>query len=160
MFWRQIASSKRLSWLVCTSLLLFTDCRNIEEAVIEDLREESRLTDYRMISLTGVRDGDLLPVRVVFKAWSSNLLLDFRFRIGFPTRLEWGQYYWKQDDKILEGQVRARSVTFLGGQSDNPNLGGVFELLAADGAAIYKVTVPTSEVNPPDTKTPRVAPAH
>ncbi|MFQ5930486.1 MAG: hypothetical protein ACE5MK_12390 [Acidobacteriota bacterium] len=151
---------ERLPWLVCTCLFLFLYCQNVEEATIENLREQRKLTDYQMISLTGRRDGDRLPVRVVFKASSSNLLMDLRFRIGVPTRLESGQYYWERHDEILEGGVRARSVTFLGGQSDNPNLGGVFELLSTGSAPIYKVTLPTTEVRPSDPETPWVVPSH
>ncbi len=155
-----ILPSKRLSWLICTWLFLLPHCRNIEEARIENLREENTLTEYRMISLTGRRDGDRLPVRLVFEASSSNLRLDLLFRIGVPTRLESGQYHWERQDEVLEGRVRASSVTFLGGQSDNPNLGGVFQLLSASGDPIYKVTLPTSEVKRPETGTPRVVPAH
>ncbi len=155
-----ILPSKRLSWLICTWLFLLPHCRNIEEATIENLPEESTLTDYRMISLTGRRDGDRLPVRLVFEASSSNLRMDLLFRIGVPTRLESGQYHWQRQDEVLEGRVRASSVTFLGGQSDNPNLGGVFQLFSAGGDPIYKVTLPTSEVKRPETGTPRVVPAH
>jgi len=85
--------------------------------------------------------------------------MDLRFRIGVPTRLESGQYHWQQADGTLEGQVRARSVTFLGGQSDNPNLGGVFELLSSTGRPLYKVTLPTSEVKPLGA-IPWAAPSH
>ena len=128
--------------------------------MIEDLREERRLTDYRMISLTGIRDGDLLPVRVVFEAPFSNLRIDLLFRIGFPTRLESGQYHWERQDAVLQGLVRASSLTFLGGQSDNPNLGGVFRLLSASGDPMYKVTLPTSEVKRPNPETPLAIPSH
>ncbi len=153
-------SPKRSSLLVCSAFFLLPYCRNIEEATIENLQEESTLTDYRMISLAGRRDGDRLSVRLVFEAPSSNLRLDLLFRIGVPTRLESGQYHWEGQDEVLEGRVRASSVTFLGGQSDNPNLGGVFQLLSASGEAIYEVTLPTSEVKRPEIGIPRVVPAH
>ncbi len=155
-----ILSNKRLWLLICSVLFLLTYCRNIEEARIENLQEESTLTDYQMISLAGRRDGDRLPVRLVFEAPSSNLRLDLLFRIGVPTRLESGQYHWERQDEVLEGRVRASSVTFLGGQSDNPNLGGVFQLLSTSGDPIYQVTLPTSEVKRPETDIPRVVPAH
>ncbi len=148
-----------IRWLACTCLLFSLDCQNVGEPTIENLQEVRKLTEYQ-VSLTGTRDGDLLPVRVVFKASSSDLLMNLHFRIGVPTRLESGKYYWKQNDEILEGIVRARSVTFLGGQSDHPNLGGIFELLSTGGAAIYKVTLPTSEVIPPDPETLWVVPSH
>ena len=155
-----ILSPKRLSLLVGSALFLFPYCRNIEEARIENLQEKSTLTDYQMISLSGRRDGDRLPVRLVFEAPSSNLRLDLLFRIGVPTRLESGQYHWEGQDEVLRGRVRASSVTFLGGQSDNPNLGGVFQLFSASADPIYQVTLPTSEVKRPETGTPRVVPSH
>ncbi len=155
-----ILSPKQLSLLVCSAFLLLPYCRNIEEATIENLQEESTLTDYQMISLAGRRDGDRLPVRLIFEAPSSNLRMDLLFRIGVPTRLESGQYHWERQDEVLEGPVRANSVTFLGGQSDNPNLGGVFQLLSASGDPLYKVTLPTSEVKRPETGTPWLVPAH
>jgi len=155
-----ILPPKRLSLLVCTWLFLLPYCRKIEEATIENLQEESTLTDYQTISLSGRRDGDRLPVRLIFEAPSSNLRMDMLFRIGVPTRLESGQYHWERQDEILKGLVRASSVIFLGGQSDNPNLGGVFQLLSASGEAIYEVTLPTSEVKRPETSTPWVVPAH
>ena len=155
-----ILSPKRLSLLVGSAVFLLSNCRDIEEARIENLQEKSTLTDYQMISLAGRRDGDRLPVRLVFEAPSSTLRLDLLFRIGVPTRLESGQYRWEGQDEVLEGRVRASSVTFLGGQSDNPNLGGVFQLLSASGDPIYQVTLPTSEVKRPQVGTPRVVPAH
>jgi hypothetical protein len=155
-----ILSPKRLSLLVGSAFLLLSSCRNIEEATIENLQEKSTLTDYQMISLEGRRDGDRLPVRLVFEAPSSNLRLDLLFRIGVPTRLESGQYQWERQDEVLEGPVRASSVTFLGGQSDNPNLGGVFQLLSASGEPIYQVRLPTSEVKRPESGTPGVVPSH
>ena len=155
-----ILSPKRLSLLVCSAVFLLSYCRNIEEATIENLQEESTLTDYQMISLEGRRDGDRLPVRLVFEAPSSNLRLDLLFRIGVPTRLESGQYQWERQDEVLGGPVRASSVTFLGGQSDNPNLGGVFQLLSASGDPIYQVRLPTSEVKRPETGPPGVVPSH
>ena len=155
-----IHAPKRLSLLVCSAVFLLSYCRNIEEATIENLQEKSTLTDYQMISLEGRRDGDRLPVRLVFEAPSSKLRMDLLFRIGVPTRLESGQYQWERQDEVLEGRVRASSVTFLGGQSDNPNLGGVFQLLSATGEPIYQVRLPTSEVKRPETGTPGVVPSH
>ena len=155
-----ILSPSRLSLLVCSAVFLLSSCRNIEEATIENLQEKSILTDYVMTSLEGRRDGDRLPVRLVFEAPYSNLRMDLLFRIGVPTRLESGQYRWEGQDEVLGGPVRASSVTFLGGQSDNPNLGGVFQLLSASGEPIYKVTLPTSEVKRPESGTPGVVPSH
>lgn len=141
------------------SLLFLLNCQNLQEFAIQDLTEQTTLSNYRMISLTGTRDGDRMPVQVVFRSPSGELHLDLLFRIGVPTRLELGRYAWTRQSEDLEGRVRERSVTFLGGQSDNPNLGGVFELLSGEGHPLYKVTFPTSEVVP-SLRKQDLAPSH
>ena len=133
---------------IACSLLFLLNCQNPQEFAIQDLTKQATLSNFRMISLTGTRDGDRMPVQIVIQSPSAELHLDLLFRIGVPTHLELGRYTWKSQAEYLEGRVRERSVTFLGGQSDNPNLGGVFELLSGKGNPLYKVTLPTSEVVP------------
>ena len=99
-----------------------------------------------MLSLEGRRDGDELPIELRIEGPSSRLLMDLDFEIGVPTRLISGRYRWALEGSVLEGTVRSSSVTFLGGQSDNPNLGGVFQLLDTAGEPVFRVTLPTSEV--------------
>jgi len=82
------------------------------------------------------------------RSTASQLTMTLQFQIGVPTTLVSGHFQWVRSAEILQGSVRARSLTFLGGQSDLPNLGGVFELLRADGSAAFKVIVPTTEVRP------------
>jgi hypothetical protein len=155
---QRLTSNGLLPLLTC--LLLVAGCGGIQEAVIENLETQTQLADYRMISLTGRRDGDRLPVHVAFEAGLMKLEMDLHFQIGVPTRLESGQYFFEQPEGTLQGRVRERSVTFLGGQSDNPNLGGVFELLSGKGIPLYKVTLPTSEVKRPVPGSPSMAPSH
>ena len=120
-------------------------CGRPVAAGIESLRD-GHLNSYRLNSVTGARDGDTLQAAVIFKADASMLKMGLLFRLGIPTRLEAGRYRWQQGDKIVEGSIRERSVTFLGGQSGRPSIGGTFELLSPDGEPLYKVTLPTTEV--------------
>ncbi len=119
------------------------------ELKIERLPQGEVLMGYRVESVSGVRDGDKLEARVLLVAGSDSLEMEMRFRIGVPTRLERGRYRWSQGGGIKEGPVSERSVTFLGGQSDRPNLGGVFELRSPDGVPQYRVRLPTAEVGRP-----------
>lgn len=141
----------RVRLLLC--IVLFC-CAGPREAKIEALEGGKELGSYRKKLLVGIRDGDILRVKLVFADSSSLLTMNMRFRIGVPTRLLNGHYHWRHGGGILEGSVRASSVTFLGGQSDLPNLGGVFRLLSPAGSALYKVTLPTSEVARPRESVP------
>ena len=116
---------------------------------IETLPQGKELSGYRVESVSGVRDGDKLGARVLLVAGSDSLEMQLRFRIGVPTRLERGHYRWSQGRETKEGAVSEKSVTFLGGQSDRPNLGGVFELRSSDGVPQYRVRLPTLEVGRP-----------
>ena len=119
------------------------------ELKIETLPEGKALDGYRVESVSGVRDGDKLEARVLLVSGSDRLEMQLRFRIGVPTRLERGRYRWSQGGEIMEGTVSEKSVTFLGGQSDRPNLGGVFDLRSPDGVPQYRVRLPTVEVGRP-----------
>ncbi len=132
-----------------TSLLLcWTNC-GPGELRIETLPGETVVTGYRVESVSGVSDGDRMGARIILVSGSDKLEMQMHFRIGVPTRLESGQYRWSRSGQISEGNVSERSVTFLGGQSDRPNLGGVFELRSAAGSPQYKVRLPVSEVAQP-----------
>ena len=137
----------RISFLT-SFLLCWTNC-GPGELRIETLPGETVVTGYRVKSVTGVRDGDRMNTLVVLVAGSETLDMQMHFRIGVPTRLESGQYRWSRSSQISEGKVSERSVTFLGGQSDRPNLGGVFELRSAVGTPQYRVRLPVSEVAKP-----------
>jgi len=145
---------------VLTCGLVAMSCQGAKEAAIEDLEAETVLAEYQLMSVTGRRDGDILPARIVFEAPLTKLQLDLTFRIGVPTELESGEYRWDQRGETLRGRVRARSVTFLGGQSDHPNLGGVFELLLGDGSPSHRVRIPTWEVTPSNSEAPSLTPSH
>ncbi len=119
------------------------------ELRIETLPQGKALNGYRVESVSGVRDGDKLEARVLLVAGSDSLEMQLRFRIGVPTRLERGRYRWSQGGETKEGAVSEKSVTFLGGQSDRPNLGGVFDLRSPDGVPKYRVRLPTVEVARP-----------
>lgn len=126
-------------------------CTGPQEPEIQRLIDGHKMHFYRLHSLVGVRDGALLPVIVTFRAPEATLTMTLHFRIGVPTELESGHYRWEQERGVLQGPIRATSVTFLGGQSDRPNLGGVFQLLSANRVPLYRVKIPTMEVARPGT---------
>ena len=117
---------------------------------METVGDKPERLPYRLESLTGVRDGDLLRARVVFAGLPVPLQMDLLFRLGVPTHLESGHYRWEREGRQFDGSVREVSVTFLGGQSDGPSVGGVFLLLDAAGGPLWRVVLPTTLV----TRTP------
>ena len=121
----------RFLLLLILIVALSANCTGPTEARVEKIQGGTRtILPDRMQSLTGMRDGDVLKARLAFASDGSELVMDMLFRIGVPTRLEAGRYQWQRKEGTIEGPVGAESVTFLGGQSDGPSLGGAFVLLS------------------------------
>lgn len=116
------------------------------ELQIQTVPGGEEISGYQIDALTGIRDGEFLSVNLRLISRSSILQLAMSFRIGMPTRLELGEYSWLRDGQKTKGTVHERAVTFLGGQSDRPHLGGLFELLSREGLVQYTIRLPTSEV--------------
>lgn len=68
--------------------------------------------------------------------------MDLQFTVGVPTSLKSGTWTGLGSGGI----VKERSVTFLGGQSGPPSIGGRFDLIAPDGRAQYRVNIPLQEL--------------
>ena len=128
-------------------LLLFVSCAAPSEPRVETVQTPPQKLPYSFESLTGVRDGDILRSKAVFSGVPQPLVLEMTFRIGVPTRLESGRYRWTREGQVEEGSMAEVSVTFLGGQSDRPSLGGVFMLQNPSGAAVGRVVLPTTIVS-------------
>jgi hypothetical protein len=71
--------------------------------------------------------------------------VELHFEIGVPTRLTQGTWRWNRNNAVTTGTVAQHSLSFLGGQSGAPSVGGAFDLLL-DGAPRYRVNIPLTEL--------------
>ena len=140
-----LPSLRRYFLFVC-ALLAMCGCGGPKRAGVEDLRGRENLTQYKLESLRGVRDGDRLHAQATFTNAATPLVIDMQFAVGPRTILRAGEWHWNRNGAAESGRVRARSVTFLGGQSGAPSIGGRFDLLTDSGAARYRVTIPVSQL--------------
>jgi hypothetical protein len=123
---------------------------NSSKPLIEDLRGGTELSFFQLTSMRGARDGDRLSVQAMLSDTSSMLQLEMQFVIAAPSaNLQSGSWQWNRGSQLEKGSVSAVSVTFLGGQSGPPSLGGTFELRDESGAPLYRVNLPTRELQPP-----------
>ena len=132
---------------MCCALLWLAGCGAPKGPTVEDLDAHENLSLFKLGSLRGTRDGDRLETQAMFTDSSTMLNIDMRFVIGAPnSTLESGTWRWNRHNQLLSGTVAARSVTFLGGQSGPPSIGGTFDLLLPDGNARYRVIIPVTEL--------------
>jgi hypothetical protein len=137
---------QRRRWTISVAcmLLLLAACGATKQPDVEDLSGRENLSFFKLGSLRGTRDGDRLAAKALFTDSSSMLTLDLQFAIGSPTKLESGAWHWTRNNTQTGGAVAARSINFLGGQDGPPSIGGRFDLLGPDGAAQYRVNIPTT----------------
>jgi hypothetical protein len=126
---------------LCCALILLTACA-AKHPLIEDLSGRENLSMYALDSVHGARDGDHLTARAILSDGSSTLTLEMQFLVGPNTTLQSGTWQWMSKS----GAVSERSVTFLGGQSGPPSVGGRFDLLGSAGTPEYRVTLPVTPV--------------
>ena len=135
---------RNLLCLACCALIV--GCGRSKGPSIEDLVSHEDLSIFKLGALRGTRDGDRLDAQAMFTDSSSMLTIDLRFLIGSPTQLQSGAWRWTRNNRSTNGGVSARSVMFLGGQSGPPSIGGVFDLRDQNGTALYRVSIPVTEL--------------
>jgi hypothetical protein len=131
--------------LLCCALVLAA-CGGGKRQAVQDLSGREDLSLFALQAIHGMRDGDRLQTVATFSDSSSILTVEMRFAIGAPTRLESGTWRWNRNNQLREGTVAARSVTFLGGQDGPPSIGGAFDLVGSEGTAVYRITIPLTEL--------------
>jgi hypothetical protein len=122
-------------------LLLLAGCAR-KAPLLEDLAHHQDLSRFTVQAAHGLRDGDHLAAQFLVSDSSSILIIDMRFAVGSPTRLEMGAWRWARSGSVSHGDVQARSVTFLGGQDGPPSVGGDFDLVGADSH--YRLNLPVT----------------
>lgn len=127
-------------------MIFLAACAKPPRAPVEDLTGRENLSSYTLGQVRGTRVGDRLDAEATFGDGSSTLTVEMRFAIGAPTKLESGRWHWTRNGHLTSGTVTERSVMFLGGQDGPPSIGGRFDLRDATGAAIYRITIPTTEL--------------
>ena len=93
-------------------------------------------------SMFGVRDGPDVRATGVFTQGQDRMTLSLEFILDNPTRFVRGRQNSGISGQLIESPVFAESVTFLGGQSDGPSIGGVFLFENPTDGSRYRLRFP------------------
>jgi hypothetical protein len=124
------------------SLIIASGCRSEPSKPVEGLGGTYDVSAFVLSSLTGARDGERLEVHAMYGDGSESMMVRLHFNVTPPARLVSGTW----TGVAGSGEVRQRSVTFLGGQSAAPSIGGRFDLVEPGGRPLYRVTIPLQEL--------------
>jgi hypothetical protein len=124
------------------SFLVLTGCSSRPAKSVESLNGTADVSAFTLKSLKGTRDGERLEVHALYGDGSQDLIVRLEFNVTPPARLTSGTWTGLSG----AGEVRQRAVTFLGGQSGKPSIGGRFELMSRDNRPQYRITIPLQEL--------------
>lgn len=131
---------------ILVGTMALAGCGRAKGPLLTDLANGQDLTFFKLDSLRGTRDGDRLGVRALFTDTSAMVTVNLRFEITPRAQLTAGTWESNRGNRRSSGNVNAKSVDFLGGQSDAPSIGGTFELVNAQGVPEYRVRIPLTEL--------------
>ena len=131
---------------VCCAVILIASCSRPPKPPLVDVRGREDLSSFKLEQVRGTRDGDRLDARATFGDGASTLTVNLHFAVGSPTTLTSGEWSWMRNGKLAAGSVEPQSVMFLGGQDGPPSVGGTYDLLDSAGAAVYRISIPTTEL--------------
>ena len=127
------------------SLIILIGCGSEPSKPVESLSGTHDTSAFVLRSLKGTRDGERLEVHALYGDGSQSLIVRLHFNVTPPAKLASGTW----TDAAVKGEVRQRSITFLGGQSGAPSIGGRFDLIGPDDRPLYRVTIPLQELKRP-----------
>jgi hypothetical protein len=129
---------KRAALAVASLIIVLAACGAEPRDPVERIGGTHDVSAFTLRSLEGGRDGERLDVQAVYGDGTDTLLVRLRFDVTPPARLTSGTW----TGLAGEGTVRERSVTFLGGQSGAPSIGGRFDLSGPDDRPLYGISIP------------------
>jgi hypothetical protein len=132
----------RAALAVATVTAVLAACGPGPTAPVERVGGAQDVSAFALRSLEGGRDGERLEVQAVYGDGTGTLLVRLRFDVTPPARLTSGTW----SGLASEGRVRQRSMTFLGGQSGAPSIGGRFDLSGPDDRTLYRISIPLQEL--------------
>src|ERR1041385_586668 len=117
-----------MALLLILTLLSVVSCTNGEYRFERiDGPQVSRLP-FKLDGIHGVRDGASVNAEARFTDGADFLTMNITLQLVPPPEFRSGSYQGTVGGKAIAGRVEASSVTYFGGQSDQPSIGGVFIL--------------------------------
>ena|SRR5436853_3146563 len=96
--------------------------------------------------LYGVRDGAIVAAEGQFSDGADRISMKITLFLRPPAEFRSGTYEAMMGGKMISGPVECPSLTFQGGQTALPSVGGVFILKDDRGHALYRVRIPATPV--------------
>ena len=99
---------------------------------------------FTLDGIYGVRDGASVNAEARFTDGADFITMNITLYLVPPPEFRSGRYEGTIGGKTIVGQVECSSITYFGGQGDQPSVGGVFILKDEQNRPVYRVRIPAT----------------
>ena len=140
---------KIISMVLVFLILFFEGCTNNDEPIFDEwvngFYHSRTVTNYQV---SGKRDGSKTQVFIIFQ-FENDEQVHLQLEVTYDPIPTLRSGYWRIDGKeSSSGDIKAKSLKFLGGQGEGPSLGGIFQL-EENSQPRFHVVIPLRPINKP-----------
>jgi len=132
---------RSISLLVLVSTL---GCANTEYRFERIDGPQPITLSFRFDGIRGVRDGASVNAEARFSDGADFITMNITLHLVPPPEFRSGVYEATIGGKKTVGRVECTSLTYLGGQADQPSVGGAFILHDELDRPVYRVRIPAT----------------
>jgi hypothetical protein len=99
---------------------------------------------FKFDGIYGVRDGASVNAEARFTSGGDVLAMNITLYLVPPPEFRSGRYEGTVGGKTIMGQVECSSITYFGGQGEQPSVGGIFILKDEQNRPVYRVRIPAT----------------
>lgn len=130
--------------IVVLALLSLTGCANDEYRFERIDGPQITTLPFKLDGIRGVRDGASVNAQARFTDGADVLTMNIALQLVPPPEFRSGRYEGNIGGKVIAGQVECPSITFFGGKSDQPSVGGIFILKDEQNRPVYRIRIPAT----------------
>ena len=133
--------SRVLPFLLLTSML---GCANTDYRFERIDGDKSTMLPLKFDGIYGVRDGAMVTAEARFSDGADKVTMNIMLYLRPPAEFRSGTYQGVLGGKMISGAVECPSLTFLGGQTALPDVGGLFILKDEQNGPAFRVRIPAT----------------
>ena len=130
--------------VVVLALLSLMGCANDEYRFDRIDGPQAATLPFKLDGIRGVRDGASVNAEARFTDGADVLTMNIALQLVPPPEFRSGRYEGTIGGNPIAGQVECPSITFFGGQSDQPSVGGIFILKDEQNRPVYRIRIPAT----------------
>jgi hypothetical protein len=127
------------------ALLLISGCANPRFRFEQIDRDPPVVLPLSFDGFYGLRDGATVNAEARFSGGNDSVTMNVVLFLRPPAEFQSGRYQGIIDGKMISGSVECLSLSFQGGQTALPAVGGIF-VLKRENSPSYRVTIPAAQL--------------